>query len=106
MDISHIDVLARFGAIQDEVPWPVCLPSSWVKTVFEQTNGIPLLGRPLRDEAAWSAGDEGRGAAKRAITVCSWQSVMQETGGHTYLSRYLTAVIPARYASETTFHQI
>ena len=134
MEISHVS--------EQEVPWPVCLPSSWVKTVFEQTNGVLLLGRPLCDEAAWAAdlaefwnrfqhvcrshacftdhagqlhvcvpymlhGDEGRGAAKRAIMVCSWQSVMQEPGGHTFLSRYLTAVIPAaRYASETTFHQI
>lgn len=51
-------------------------------------------------------GDEGRGAAKRAIMVCSWQPTVQHAG-HSYLSRLLTAVLPAsRYASETTFLQI
>lgn len=52
--ISVLEVPATFRGKLVNTPWPCLLFSSWAKTIFDKTEGQPLLnGHTLADEPAW-----------------------------------------------------
>ena len=54
--LTDIDVPVIFRDKKTIMPWPILLPSSWLKVIFEMTNGQVLFaGHAVNDVARWKA---------------------------------------------------
>ena len=96
--------------IQDELAWREMFRSFWAKhaAAFGPHPGISAGADIDLHVPILIHGDEGRGKARKAVMVTSVQPMIHSgEKQHTYLTRYLFAVLPAdNYSGDTSFDML